>query len=192
MDSFSPKLAYRGRFRSQLGRGSIHAIPYRTTDAIDFLEVIFLRMQNSGWLVYALLGAVMAALAGIFAKVGTEGIDSTFATAIRATVGTVYVLLITTAMGKWPHAKHLNVRALVFMTLTGVAGVSSWLFEYHALTLPGGMISKVAALDKLSVPLTVVLAVLFLKNEKLGGLNWMGVVLIVAGAYLVAHRPVAG
>jgi transporter family protein len=75
------------------------------------------------------------------------------------------------------------------MMLTGIAGVSSWLFEYHALTLPGGLISKVAALDKLSVPLTVVIAVLFLRNEKLLPLNWLGVALIVAGAYLVAYRP---
>jgi len=146
-------------------------------------------MQIAPWLVYALLGAVMAALAGIFAKLGTEGIDSTFATAIRASVGTVYVLLVTTIMGKWPHARTLNVRGAVFMALTGIAGVSSWLFEYHALTLPGGMISKVSALDKLSVPLTVVIAVLFLKNEKLMGWNWLGVALIVAGAYLVAWRP---
>lgn len=147
-------------------------------------------MQIPSWIVFALLGAVMAALAGIFAKIGTQGIDSTFATAVRASVGTVYVLLITTVLGKWPHARSLNLKGTIFMVLTGVAGVSSWLFEYHALTLPGGMISKVSALDKLSVPLTVVLAVLFLKNEKLMALNWVGVLLIVAGAYLVAYRPV--
>jgi transporter family protein len=146
-------------------------------------------MQIAPWLIYALLGAIMAALAGIFAKVGTEGIDSTFATAIRATVGTLYVLLVTTILNKWPHARSLSTKSVIFMVLTGIAGVSSWLFEYHALTLPGGLISKVAALDKLSVPLTVVLAVLFLKNEKLLPLNWLGVALIVAGAYLVAYRP---
>jgi len=37
--------------------------------------------------------------------------------------------------------------------------------------------------------LTVVIAVLFLKNEKLMPWNWVGVLLIVAGAYLVAYRP---
>jgi len=146
-------------------------------------------MQIAPWLLFALLGAVMAALAGIFAKIGTEGIDSTFATAIRAMVGTLYVLLVTTILGKWPHARSLSPKSVIFMMLTGIAGVSSWLFEYHALTLPGGLISKVAALDKLSVPLTVVIAVLFLKNEKLLPLNWLGVALIVAGAYLVAYRP---
>jgi bacterial/archaeal transporter family protein len=148
-------------------------------------------MQNANWLVFALLGAVMAALTGIFAKVGTEGIDSTFATAIRATVGTIYVLLVTTAMGKWPHLRTLNGKALLFMVLAGVAGVSSWLFQYHAFSLPGGMVSKVAALDKLSMPLTVILAVIFLRGEKLSMMNWVGIVLIVAGAYLVAWKPAA-
>jgi transporter family protein len=146
-------------------------------------------MQIPPWLIYALLGAIMAALTGIFAKVGTEGIDSTFATAVRAVVGTIYVLLVTTIMGKWPHAKTLTTKSVLFMVLCGIAGVSSWLFEYHALTLPGGLISKVSALDKLSVPLTVLIAVIFLKNEKLLPLNWLGVALIVAGAYLVAYRP---
>ncbi|MGD0463579.1 MAG: EamA family transporter [Tepidisphaeraceae bacterium] len=146
-------------------------------------------MQIAPWLVFALLGAVMAALAGIFAKIGTEGIDSTFATAVRAVVGTFYVLLVTTILGKWPHARSVSAKSVIFMMLTGIAGVSSWLFEYHALTLPGGLISKVSALDKLSVPLTVVIAVLFLRNEKLLPLNWLGVALIVAGAYLVAYRP---
>jgi transporter family protein len=145
-------------------------------------------MQIEPWLVYALLGAVMAALAGIFAKIGTEGIDSTFATAVRAVVGTVYVLAVTTILGKWPEGKLPGFKSVLFMVLTGVAGVSSWLFEYHALAI-GGMISKVSAIDKLSVPLTVVLAVLFLKGEKLIGLNWVGVGLIVAGAYLVAYKP---
>ncbi|MGD0770330.1 MAG: EamA family transporter [Tepidisphaeraceae bacterium] len=149
-------------------------------------------MQIEPWLIYALLGAVMAALAGIFAKVGTQGIDSTFATAIRAVVGTIYVLLVTTLLGKWPHGRLPGAKSVIFMMLTGIAGVSSWLFEYHALTLPGGMISKVSALDKLSVPLTVVIAVLVLKGEKLFALNWVGVGLIVAGAYLVAYKPIHG
>ena len=146
-------------------------------------------MQIPSWLIFTLLGAVMAALAGIFAKIGTEGIDSTFATAVRASVGTLYVLLVTTLLGKWPHARTLNVKSLVFMVLCGIAGVSSWLFEYHALTLPGGMISKVAAIDKLSVPLTIIIAVLFLRNEKLAAINWLGVLLIVAGSYCVAYKP---
>jgi transporter family protein len=150
-------------------------------------------MQIEPWLIYALLGAVMAALAGIFAKIGTQGIDSTFATAIRAVVGTAYVLVVTTVLGKWPHDGRLpGAKSVIFMMLTGIAGVSSWLFEYHALTLPGGMISKVSALDKLSVPLTVVIAVLFLKGERLFALNWVGVGLIVAGAYLVAYKPMHG
>ena len=75
----------------------------------------------------------MAALAGVFAKIGTEGIDSTFATAIRAAVGTVYVLLSDDAAGEMAaHARTVNARGLIFMVLTGIAGVSSWLFEYSA------------------------------------------------------------
>lgn len=129
----------------------------------------------------------MAALAGYFAKRGTSNIDSTLATTIRAIVGTFYVVLVTTAMRKWPHLKTLNVPAMFWMVLCGVAGVSSWLFEYHAMAI-GGPLSKISALDKLSVPMAVILAVVLLK-ERLGLINWVGVILIIAGAYFVAYKP---
>ncbi|MEP7154866.1 MAG: transporter, partial [Betaproteobacteria bacterium] len=38
---------------------------------------------NSGWLFWALLSAVFAALTAIFAKIGLEGIDSDLATLVR-------------------------------------------------------------------------------------------------------------
>ena len=83
-------------------------------------------------------------------------------------------LLVTTVLGKWPHVRSLNAQRAGLHGPYRDRGSVVLAFEYHALTLPGGMISKVSALDKLSVPLTVVIAVLFLKNEKLisAGIGW--------------------
>ncbi|MDP9172765.1 MAG: EamA family transporter [Planctomycetota bacterium] len=138
------------------------------------------------WIIFALLGAAAAALTNIFAKVGMKGIDSTMATAVRSMVATIYLIGFTTVLGKWPHLKTLNPKALLMIVLAGLAGASSWLFEFRALAI-GGPVSGVVALDKLSVPLAVVLAVLIF-HERLLPLNWLGVLLIVAGGYLVAYK----
>jgi bacterial/archaeal transporter family protein len=140
------------------------------------------------WLTFALLGAVAAAFTNIFAKIGMEGIDSTLATAIRAMVGAVYLCAVATYFQKWPHVKSLNPKAMLMIVLAGLAGSTSWLCMYRALV--DGPASKVTAIDKLSVPLAVIMAVLLLK-ERLLAWNWLGVALIVLGVYLVAYKPKA-
>jgi transporter family protein len=140
------------------------------------------------WILYALGAAAAAALTGIFAKIGTEGIDSTMATAVRAIVGAFYLTLVATALGKWPHLKNLNLKATAMFILAGLAGSTSWLLQYKAYAI-GGPVSKMAAIDKLSVPMAVILAVIFLR-ERLFPINWAGVILVVIGAYLVAYSPI--
>ena len=56
---------------------------------------------------------------------------------------------------------------------------------FRALKL--GEAAKVAPIDKLSVVLVALFAVMFL-GERLSGLNWLGVMLITVGAVLVAQR----
>jgi len=64
-----------------------------------------------------------------------------------------------------------------------VAGAVSWLFYFKAIQI--GSVSKIAPIDKLSMPLAVFLAVVIL-NEKYSKLNWLGLGLIVIGAFLAA------
>jgi transporter family protein len=74
-------------------------------------------------------------------------------------------------------------KALFFITLSGVAGATSWLFYF--LALKAGKVSQVAPIDKLSVVLAAVLAILFL-GEKISMLNGMGIALITIGVILTA------
>jgi bacterial/archaeal transporter family protein len=68
-------------------------------------------------------------------------------------------------------------RSLIYLTLAGLAtGVSS-LAYLRALQL--GPASRVAPIDKLSLPLTVLLAALFL-GETVGWRVWVGVLLMTA------------
>ena len=82
-------------------------------------------------------------------------------------------------------SKVLAVRGwpLFWIGASGVAGAVSWLFYFKAIQI--GSVSKIAPIDKLSMPLAVVLAVVIL-NEKYSKLNWLGLLLIVIGAFLAA------
>ncbi|MGB7161358.1 MAG: EamA family transporter [Tepidisphaeraceae bacterium] len=135
------------------------------------------------WLLYAILSAIAASLVAIFAKLGMEKVDPTFATMVRSVVMTVLLLITCTFAGVWSKLPELKGRPLLMIVLSGAAGAASWLFYFRAVQL--GDVSKVAPIDKLSMPLAIILAVLIL-GERPTTVNWLGVALIVAGAFLAS------
>lgn len=143
-------------------------------------------MLSQRWFAYALLSAAAAALVGIFGKVGTRGVDPTLATAVRSVVMTLVLLAVCQAVGAWGKLSSLDGRSLGMIALSGLAGAASWLFYFRALQL--GTVSQVSPVDKLSVPLAVVLAVLLL-GERPTAANWVGIGLVVVGGILAALPP---
>lgn len=137
------------------------------------------------WQIWALLAAVFAALTAIFGKVGVEAIDSDFATLIRTAVILAITAAIVAATGAWQPLASVSGKSWTFLTLSGLATGASWLCYYRALKL--GPASQVAPIDKLSIVLVAVFAVLFL-GERLTAKNWLGVALVAAGALLVATK----
>ena len=137
------------------------------------------------WQLWALLSALFAALTAIFAKVGVEGINSDLATLIRTGVILVIAAAIVAATGAWQPVSSISNRTWLFLGLSGAATGLSWLCYFRAMQI--GDAARVAPIDKLSVVLVAVFAVVFLR-EKLSGLNWLGVLMIGAGAVLVAIR----
>jgi bacterial/archaeal transporter family protein len=138
---------------------------------------------TSSWIAWALLSAVFAAATALLAKVGVAHVDSNLATAVRTTVVVVFAWGIALALGKHSELKLLDRRTLLFLTLSGIATGLSWLCYFRALQL--GPASRVAPLDKLSVPLVMIFAWLLL-GEKLNGPALAGGLLITAGAMVMA------
>lgn len=138
-----------------------------------------------GWVVYALLSALFAALVAVFAKIGIKGVDSDVATAIR----TVLILLIAwgvvIAKGATAQVGSLTKQNWLFLILSGCATGLSWLFYFRALQL--GQVSRVAPIDKLSVAIAIVISVVFL-HEKLTWQEAGGVALIVGGTLLLIFK----
>jgi transporter family protein len=75
------------------------------------------------------------------------------------------------------------IRTLVILVI--VAAIVAATGQWQPLKL--GDAARVAPIDKLSVVLVAVFGVFFL-GERLSGPNWLGVMLIAAGAVLVAYR----
>ena len=138
------------------------------------------------WQFWALLSATFAALTAIFAKVGVERVNSDFATFFRTIVILIVLGGIVAATGQWQSPGSLSRRTLSFLVLSGLATGASWICYFRALKL--GEAARVAPIDKLSVVLVAVFAVLFL-GERLSLLNMIGVGLIALGAVLVAIGP---
>ena len=130
------------------------------------------------WALWALASAVFAALTAIFAKVGLEGVDSNFATFIRTLVIAAVLILFLTYAKKWQPLSELGTRNWVFLTLSGLATGASWLAYFKALQM--GSASQIAPIDKLSVVLVVVFAVIFL-GERPSFREWIGIALIASG-----------
>jgi transporter family protein len=142
-------------------------------------------MFEQRWLIYAILSAVCASFVAIFGKVGMQEVDTNLATTVRSVVMTLFLLGFCTVLGLWSKLSTLHPRALTMIALSGLAGALSWLFYFKAIHI--GAISQVAPIDKMSVPLTVILALLLL-GERPSALNWLGVLLVAAGGYLAAVK----
>ena len=140
-------------------------------------------MTAQPWLMYALLSALCASLVAIFGKMGVKGIDSTLATTVRTVVMTAFFLAVCAARGLFGGLSSLRPFPVVMLVLSGLAGAGSWLFYYRALQI--GEVAQVAPIDKLSMPIAVVLAVIIF-GDRPGPVNWLGIVMMVAGGYLAA------
>jgi transporter family protein len=144
-------------------------------------------MQQHAWLVYALLAAACAASINVLAKIGMKDVNADLATAVRSIVQAAFVAGFALVVGAWAGAGELRTRplALAMILVSGAAGGLSWIFVFRAVQLAD--VAKVAPVDKLSLPLGILLAVVVL-GERPSGLNWLGIALVVGGAYLATLR----
>jgi transporter family protein len=137
------------------------------------------------WLAWAFLSALFAGLTAILAKVGVAEVNSNLATAVRTVVILVFSLILSLGPLGRGELGRISGKSWFFLAASGVATGLSWLCYFRALQL--GPASKVAPIDKLSVVVAIVLAVLFL-GERLNLREFAGAGLIVFGAVLLVLK----
>jgi transporter family protein len=137
------------------------------------------------WQLWAAAAALFAALTALLIKVGVQGVDAAMATLFR-TLAVVIVLglaLLVSGRLQWQELQHLPTLSIGALALSGLATGVSWFCYHRALQL--GPVAGVTAIDKLSVVLVALLALLLL-GEPLSLKGWLGVALMAVGAVLVA------
>lgn len=134
------------------------------------------------WWMYALLSAFFAALTAIFAKIGIKGVDTDLATAIRTIVILILAWGIAFFRGGAATIHTLTKQNIIFLCLSGVATGLSWIFYFKALQM--GEVSKLAPVDKMSVAIAIILAVIFL-GEPLTLKTAVGALLIIGGSIVL-------
>lgn len=137
------------------------------------------------WLVWAGLSALFAALTAVFARVGVKGVDPDLAMAVRTLVVAAVILPLVVLTGKWSNPLLLPGRTQLFLLLSALATGASWLFYFRALH--SGELAKVAVVDKSSVVLVILLAVVLL-GERPSLREWGGIGCVLAGIVLLATK----
>lgn len=140
------------------------------------------KQKGHSWFLYALLSAVFASLTSILGKAGMENINSNLGTAIRTVVVLLMAWVVVFVTGKQNTLHQIEKKELGFICLSGIATGASWLCYYKALQ--DGPASVVVPIDKLSILVTILFSYLVF-HEKLGRKARIGLILIVAGTFLM-------
>lgn len=139
------------------------------------------------WLIMAVLSAVFAGVTSILAKCGIHNTDSDIATALRTIVVWVFAWAMVFIVGSAGTLPSLDPHSLLFLVLSGLATGASWICYFKALSR--GEASRVAAIDKSSTVLSVLLAIIFLQETSHLAVKLLGTLLLGTGIFLMAGKP---
>ncbi len=138
------------------------------------------------WIIMAGLSAFFAGVTAILAKCGIRKTDSDVATAIRTVVVLIFSWIMVAVVGSFGSITSIAPRSFVFLILSGAATGASWICYFKALSL--GDVNKVVPVDKSSVILTVLFAVIVLGETNNLAAKLIGTVLIATGTFLMIEK----
>jgi bacterial/archaeal transporter family protein len=123
---------------------------------------------------------------GLVSKIASEGVDA-YANQLLYTAGLAPLLVFvafTVYKQNTDESRKRRLQGIFWAFLTGILGGGGNIFFFQAL-VKGGKASIVAPVTALFPMVTVLLALLFLK-ERLGRLQWIGLILAFAAIYLLS------
>lgn len=137
------------------------------------------------WILFAFGSAIFSGITTILAKCGIQKIDSTIATAIRTIIVLFFALIMVYLVNSQAMIFTLSIKTWIFLILSGIATGASWLCYFKALQL--GDVNKVVPIDKSSIVLTMILA-LIIFDEYFSYLSGIGIILITLGTFLMIQK----
>ncbi|HJB07499.1 MAG TPA: EamA family transporter [Candidatus Enterocloster faecavium] len=141
------------------------------------------------WLIYGLGSAFFAGVTSILAKCGIRKTDSDVATAVRTIVVLIFSWIMVFLTGSESGIFSIDGRTMWFLVLSGAATGASWLCYFKALQL--GTVNQVVPIDKSSTVLTILLALIFLR-EGISLPKLLAALAIGAGILMMIERKKEG
>ncbi|PZR15333.1 MAG: hypothetical protein DI539_18325 [Flavobacterium psychrophilum] len=114
------------------------------------------------WIIYAIISMIFAGLTSVLAKYGLQNISADFGLGIRTTVIFVIITTINLIGAKYKEFANLTTLQITLLVASGITTTLSWIFYYRAMK--DGLVSYVAAIDKASIIITLLLSFFLLKE----------------------------
>ena len=137
------------------------------------------------WMLYAIGASFFAGITAILVKYGSRKTDSNVATAIRTVIVFLFAWLMVPITGTGGEIRQIDSRTLLLLVLSGLGTGASWMCYFHALQK--GDVNKVVPIDRSSTVLTILLALIFLR-EGISGAKILSVILIGGGTILMIDK----
>jgi bacterial/archaeal transporter family protein len=125
----------------------------------NYIEKKFI-MQT--WILYAILSMIFAGLTSVLAKYGLQNISADFGLGIRTTVIFIIIVVMNVVGSGYKEFTNLTRFQIAMLIASGVTTTLSWIFYYRAMK--DGLVSYVAAIDKGSIIITLLLSFTLLKE----------------------------
>jgi transporter family protein len=114
------------------------------------------------WVIYAILSMLFAGITSILAKYGLQNINPDLGLGIRTTTIFFFITVFNLVTNKLKDFPLLTQKQLILLVCSGLTTTFSWVFYYRAMK--DGPVSYVAAIDKASIVITLVLSFIILKE----------------------------
>lgn len=134
------------------------------------------------WVVWAILAALFSALVAILSKLGLQGMNSHYATAIRTTAVMVVTWLFVWGVGVKGEQMQITKKQLLYLVLSALATGGAWICYNRALQ--EGPATRVASVDKLSIVLIALLSWMIFK-ENMNTTAVVSIALITVGTVML-------
>jgi bacterial/archaeal transporter family protein len=114
------------------------------------------------WVFYAIISMIFAGLTSVLAKYGLQNINADLGLGIRTTTIFLLVTAFVLITDKTKDLALVTTRQTILLICSGITTTISWIFYYRAMK--DGLVSYVAAIDKASIVITLVLSFILFKE----------------------------
>lgn len=137
------------------------------------------------WVIFSIISCLLATIMQIFNKKVVSGIDPLVVTFIKN--GAVFAFSFSVLFFNHTYKKifTLSGKSIIYIIILGLITFLTYVFFYFALK--NGKLSKVMAIDRFSIVLVFVFLLLS-KEERINIWNFLGVIFVFVGIFLVMIR----